>query len=189
MDQIGFLNLEYFFYSVYRLFSDAEVPELTARFGEWVNTLELLGLLISFFLLVALVYTKMRASQAHHGILEAREEAIRQVAGEEHVQNQRWQHVVQLVNSGNPNDWRQAIIEADIILGLMLESLQIPGDTIGEKLKAVDRSRLTTLDLAWDAHRVRNEIAHAGSTYDLTQREARRVVDLYRRVLEEFDFT
>ena len=43
---IHFLNLEYFFYSVYRLFSDAEVPELTARFGEWVNTLELLGLLI-----------------------------------------------------------------------------------------------------------------------------------------------
>lgn len=188
MDQVGFLNLEYFFYAVYRLVSDAEVPELAARFGSFVDRLELIGLIASFFLLIALIYTKMRESQALHGIHEAREEAVKRVAGEEKVKNERWKHVMALVNSSNPNDWRQAVMESDIILGLLLDELQVPGDTIGEKLKAVDRTRFTTLDFAWDAHRVRNEVAHTGSTYDLTQREARRVIDLFRRVFEEFDF-
>jgi hypothetical protein len=42
------------------------------------------------------------------------------------------------------------------------------------------------LDEAWEAHRVRNQVAHEGSDFILSQREARRAVELYRKVFEAY---
>ncbi len=105
------------------------------------------------------------------------------------LRNERWERVLTHVNSDNPNDWRIAIIEADVMLDELALRLNLPGNTLGERLKQAVRGDFKTLDQAWEAHRVRNEIAHAGSDFVLTQREAKRVVDLYERVFEEFRFS
>ncbi|GMU74469.1 MAG: hypothetical protein AMXMBFR44_6660 [Candidatus Campbellbacteria bacterium] len=102
--------------------------------------------------------------------------------------NERWQHVEELAASDNPGDWRVAIIEADIMLNELVSSMGYDGDTLGDKLKRIEKSDFTTLDLAWEAHKVRNRIAHSGSDFILTAREAKRVVGLYREVLQEFDY-
>src|SRR3989344_4757069 len=60
------------------------------------------------------------------------------------------------------------------------------GETLGERLKSVPREKMQSLTSAWEAHKIRNEIAHAGSDFILTQREARSAIDNYRRVFEEF---
>jgi hypothetical protein len=100
--------------------------------------------------------------------------------------NPQWERILSHVESLNKNDWRLAIIEADIMLGGILDRLQLPGDTMGEKMKAVEKSDFTTIDFAWEAHKIRNQIAHEGEGFVITQREARRVIELYRRVFEEF---
>ena len=100
--------------------------------------------------------------------------------------NSHWERILNHVDSMNENDWRLAILEADIMLGGLLDTLSLPGDTIGDKLKAVEKSDFTTVDNAWDAHKIRNEIAHSGLSFNLNQREAKRVIDLYRTVFEEF---
>lgn len=102
--------------------------------------------------------------------------------------NAVWREVEQKINSVNPSDWRLAIIEADVLLDEMLEQMGLPGDHLGERLKAADRSFFNTLDEAWQAHKVRNIIAHQGSSYQLAYNEAKKTVDLYRRVFEEFYF-
>jgi hypothetical protein len=104
------------------------------------------------------------------------------------VKNLRWDKVMEHISSTNENDWRLAIIESDIILSDLLETMNLPGDSIGEKLKAVSKGDFKTLDMAWEAHKVRNEIAHAGSDFNLSNREAVRVVGLFRSVFEEFDY-
>ena len=58
------------------------------------------------------------------------------------------------------------------------------GDTVGDKMKQVERSDFNTIDLAWDAHKVRNRIAHEGSEHDLNAREVRRVIALYPQLLD-----
>ena len=58
----------------------------------------------------------------------------------------------------------------------------------GEKLRDANPLQFSTLDLAWQAHKVRNDIAHAGEGFHLSEREANATIDLYRRVFEEFDF-
>jgi len=100
--------------------------------------------------------------------------------------NPKWQKIQDHVESINENNWKLAIIEADIMLGEVLDNLSLPGETIGDKLKAVERSDFTTVDLAWEAHKIRNQIAHEGSSFLLNQRETKRILSLYQAVFEEF---
>ncbi|MES2216751.1 MAG: hypothetical protein V4481_05675 [Patescibacteria group bacterium] len=100
----------------------------------------------------------------------------------------RWNTVMTHIESDNPNDWKQAILEADIMLDDLLENLGYRGNTIGDKLKRVDSAHFLTLQDAWDAHTVRNKIAHEGSSFELNQMEAQAVIKQYKKVFEEFYF-
>lgn len=104
----------------------------------------------------------------------------------EQFKNQRWEHVMELMKTNNQNDWRQAIIEADIILDEMLRRMGYKGLTIGDMLKEVDPADFATLQKAWDAHKFRNEIAHTGSEFKISRDEAERVINLYKSVFGEF---
>ena len=93
------------------------------------------------------------------------------------------------LESTNPSDWRLAILEADIMLEEMVSAMpNLHGENLGERLRAVEASDFTTIDKAWEAHKVRNQIAHQGADFLLSEREARRVLMLYRDVFNEFRF-
>ena len=102
--------------------------------------------------------------------------------------NERWIRVQNLISSTSSSDWRQAIIEADIILDEMLNRMGYEGDSIGDKLKQIEESDFITLNKAWEAHKIRNHIAHRGGDFLFSKQEAERVVNLYRQVFEEFYF-
>lgn len=106
---------------------------------------------------------------------------------DEQVVNPKWEKVLSHVESLNESDWRIAVIEADIILAELLEKLSLPGDTIGDKLKAVEKSDFKTLDDAWEAHKIRNRISHDGQNFMLNQRDARIAIDQYEKVFKEFE--
>ena len=62
------------------------------------------------------------------------------------------------------------------------------GFSIGEILKFTDKSKLGTLDNAWAAHKVRNEIAHQGLDYVLTRTKVEEAIANYEKVFEELNF-
>lgn len=98
----------------------------------------------------------------------------------------RWDKVQQHISSANPNDWKQAIIDADIMLDDILTKLGYQGESVGEKLKRIADGDMKHKQDAWDAHMVRNRIAHDGSAYDISQVDAQQVINMYKRVFEEF---
>lgn len=98
----------------------------------------------------------------------------------------RWETVKAHITSTNPNDWRQAIIDADIMLDNLLSKMGYQGETVGEKLKRVAKGDFATLDDAWEAHKVRNMIAHQGSSVPLAEHDAKKAFDSYKRVFDEF---
>jgi hypothetical protein len=100
--------------------------------------------------------------------------------------NRRWQEVEAHVASHNPNDWKLAIIEADVMLEKMLEEAGFAGATIAERLRSASGRSFQTIDDAWQAHRVRNQIAHGGSDFVLTQRMAQTTIVQYKKVFQEF---
>lgn len=104
------------------------------------------------------------------------------------IHGARWRDVMLHVNSENSNDWRQAILEADVMLDDAISKRGYIGDGVGEKMKQVAKGDINTIDDAWEAHKMRNRIAHEGSNFELNQREARRVVSLYEKVLKELSY-
>lgn len=104
------------------------------------------------------------------------------------MQKQKWEKVLGHVNSENPAEWRLAILEADVILDEMTQSIGFRGETLGERLKNVSKGDFKTLDIAWEAHKIRNAIAHEGSDFLLSQRESKRVIGLYEQVFKEFSY-
>lgn len=78
--------------------------------------------------------------------------------------------------------WRIGILEADNMLEHVLRDKGYQGETVGEMLKSAS---FKTVQLAWDAHAIRNRIAHQGSDFELTEREAKRAFNLYESVFRE----
>lgn len=102
--------------------------------------------------------------------------------------NPRWQLVGKYYNSANQSDWKLAILEADIMLYEVLDKSGFQGISIGEMLKNTDRSKLATLDNAWSAHKIRNEIAHQGLDFILTRTKVEEAIANYEKVFEELNF-
>ena len=73
----------------------------------------------------------------------------------------------------------------DVTLGDALAEAGYIGATIGEQLKITNPLQVTNLRLAWDAHMLRNKIAHGGEGFELTVREVQVAIDNYKRVFEE----
>ncbi len=97
----------------------------------------------------------------------------------------RWQKILDNVNSDNQNNWKVAILDADILLSDVLGEQGYFGETVADKLKDAQGSGLSTLQSAWEAHKVRNTVAHTAE-YVISQHEARRAISLYEQFFNEF---
>src|SRR3989344_3841549 len=187
---IHFLNLSYFFRLIYDLLTGGGTPggDIWSTFMVFVASLwvvvTILAFIISFIALAVLIHSTIRMLEAK------RQEAPRYATQHPEVaetrrDHNRWNHIMTLIESAHENDWRQAIIEADIMLDDLLSQLGYHGDTLGEKLRAADPARFRTLQNAWEAHKVRNEIAHQGSSFPLTDHVAYRTIRNYEAVMRE----
>lgn len=194
MDQIHFLNIEYFFNLIVELFRGLGNPD--APIGFTINhTLTVIknSILIGVPLLIVLLillwaYYQMRILELRRYEKEKIFEKIRQAQQRhEHDQgNERWEHIESLFQSDSQADWRMAIIEADSMLDELLISMGFPGDSIGERLKSIDSpSQFPNLEDAWEAHKIRNKIAHEGIQYKLTERDKNRVHAMYKRIFHK----
>jgi hypothetical protein len=147
-----------------------------------------LAYLLCILMLVLYVYASTRKHQLE--ILQADLQEKRERIYEEHFKsgpkNNRIQDVMTHIGSDSPNDWKLAIIEADIILDEILKNAGYAGNSLGERLKSIAPSQLQSLDDAWQAHKVRNQVAHAGADFILTRKLAEDTIKQYRRVFYEF---
>ncbi len=153
-----------------------------------IRDLSMFGLFFAFCLLVMAIYIRVRIIQVEHGGFHHREEeeARKRAPAPSSGVSSRWDMIVALANSDNESDWRRAIIEADIMLDKALSDRGYPGGTLGEKLKLANPLQFHTLQSAWEAHKVRNAIAHLGEGFPITPRDIRLTIDQYRQVFEEF---
>ena len=121
---------------------------------------------------------------AHH----MKEKARKAKAGEGVSKNERWLKILDYVTSSVPSDWKLAVLEADSMLGTLLENLNFKGENLGERLKNADRDKFKSLTQAWEVHTIRNKIAHEGPNFDLSDREAKRVIAIYEQIFREFGY-
>ena len=192
MGNVNFLNLEYIILRIYELIVglNVDVEEVPWQVLYWGGQAVLLGLTLSVVLLAFIVYTRIRIVFVEHEGFGKQDSGVHAKEEEPELEtgNSRWEQVVLLAASPNESDWRRAVIEADVMLGDLLTNQGYRGATIGDQLKDANPLQFTTLDLAWKAHKVRNDIAHGGEGFVLTERDVRATIDMYGRVFEEFNF-
>lgn len=180
-------NVEYWFRQLYEWFyrshatlSFAGFEAAVANLWTWIIVM---GYALSVTGLFVIVYCTVRLFE-----LRKREEEYYSTlttlpdAGGVHP---RWAHIESLIEGKSSSQWREAIIEADVMLDDVLARQGYVGDGVGEKLKAIESSKLASLQDAWEAHKVRNQIAHVGSTFDLTESLASRTIARYENVFRE----
>ena len=107
---------------------------------------------------------------------------------EEMSKNERWVKTLHYLFSQHMGDWKLAVIEADSMLEELVNQLGFKGENLGEKLKAASHDNFRHLNFAWEAHAVRNRIAHEGTSFEFPQREAKRVIALYEQIFRDYDF-
>jgi hypothetical protein len=196
---IHFLNVSYFFQLLYNLylvvtghgtgattassFSLASFTQLASNIWLFVS---LLAYLLCILLIGGIVYYSTRLYQTAEEE-KAKYTTISKHAMDEKLEHSRWSYIRQLIESPQESDWRTSILEADIMLDELLNRLGYVGDSIGDKLKGVSESHFHTLQDAWEAHKVRNDIAHQGSQFQLSPNLAYRTIGHYENVFREFN--
>jgi hypothetical protein len=164
-----------------------------------LNTLYVILSFLAIFFIAVIIYSSIRMFEVrakehahlHHEIEEYRHnQAMREEKnrGQGIFKNEKWRRVLDYLFSNNPNDWKLAVIEADLILLDLLTQLGFKGDSLGDKLKNADPKTFRYISSAWEAHNVRNKIAHEGSIFELSLHEAKRVIAIYEQIFVEFGY-
>ncbi len=153
----------------------------------WWPAFQIISVLVSAAAVIWGIYSYFRLRQVEHEEekIFGHEDMDAILTAAAKPENDRWEKILKHAYSENPAEWRQAIMDADVMLDETLRDLQYHGEGLGEMLKSVEPTDMLTLDAAWDAHKVRNRIAHDGQSFDLTERETRRVISLYEAVFKE----
>ena len=155
---------------------------------------------VSLFFLTIISYTSIRMFEIRkkehkylrHEIIEyAHHQAEREKKkqeGDRVSKNERWIKTLHYLFSQHSSDWKLAVIEADSMLEELMSQLGFKDETLGDKLKGATQENFRSLSSAWEAHTVRNRIAHEGVSFELSQHEAKRVIALYEPIFREYGF-
>jgi hypothetical protein len=183
-------NVEFFFRLLYdcirgACYGDTNLswlPVLLAKIWLWIVYVGYAVSVLAIFLIVYItvrIFELRKREEEYYGTLILAPEA-------EQDGHPRWAHIKSLVEGSNPSEWKEAIIEADILLEEVLTNAGYDGKGVGEKLANANTLTFRTLEDAWEAHKVRNQIAHEGSSYQLTETVVRRTMARFENVFREF---
>jgi hypothetical protein len=194
-----FLNVEYLFFLVAQFIGNIFSIAFLEKMRIFATILVVLFIAIVIYLLVLLYEYKKEKEQkkALHTAVAPMTPAMAKAgetptgdaipAAPKVVRNETWESIRAKLLSENESDWRLAIIEADIYLDRLLDDRGFHGDTTSDKLKQVTTGDLASIQIAWEAHKVRNRIAHDGAAFSLTQPEARRILSYFEIVFRDLE--
>ncbi len=146
------------------------------------------SLVLSILFFAGIVWLFLRTREVHHSE-HKKYEPIHVEEVEAKGRMIQWQIVLNHINSENPAEWKLGILEADNMLDEILEDQGYLGKTVADKLKAMNPSRITSYQELWEAHKVRNEIAHGGAIdMELSKKTARDTVTNFGKAFKELGY-
>jgi hypothetical protein len=100
---------------------------------------------------------------------------------------EKWDKILTQGTSEDENERKMALIAADSLVDNILKSVGYDGENLGERLKQIEKADLTSLDALWEAHKIRNRIAHEAD-YRLTKEDAFSALTNYGKALRELNY-
>ena len=152
--------------------------------SEFVVDLQWIALVLTVGLILVMVVLYRRMRRLTEKIAAQQEVAPSEPAMGGPLKN-RWEEIMRHIDSPREGEWKFAIIEADKLVDDQLKT-RFAGETMGERLMNIDKTKLLTIDGLWEAHKVRNRLAH-DTNYFLRHAEAVRAIRLFEQTLKELE--
>lgn len=153
-------------------------------FSAALNILKVTGIILSFVFGAFLVWIVIKSrNRIAKKVTELKSEINPPEAGESKY-DAKWKEIRQHLESLSDAEWKFAVIEADNILEDILGQMGFPGDTLGEKMKQINKNQLASINELWEAHKLRNTIVH-DPDYQVRYNDARTAVGQYEKALRE----
>lgn len=83
----------------------------------------------------------------------------------------------------NPASYITTVINADKLLDKAMMEMGLPGKTMGERLKK-NGDKFTNLNGVWQAHKLRNAIAHEPDV-EVSYKRAHNALSIYKQALKD----
>jgi hypothetical protein len=158
---------------------------LAAAYATNLGLLEFFSIIISAALIAGIVILIIKTNWLGIKVERFRHIVLKTDLSKEHAQK-TWAKIEEHFFKGGENDLKIAIIDADKLLGEALREAGIRGATIGDRLKNVRPNQIPNLDQLWQAHRVRNDIAHQ-PTFALKRDLAEKTLAIYEETFRQFE--
>lgn len=100
--------------------------------------------------------------------------------------NQSIKKADQVLKTGDENAKKSLIVEMDAVLGKSLRDLYGKNSVAENLRKAKSRFNSVTYQKAWDAHKIRNKIAHEPG-YSFSDKDLRDSILNFNQVLKSFN--
>ena len=88
------------------------------------------------------------------------------------------------LEKSNPQSYNMAVVEGNKLLDKTMMEMGIPGKTMGERLKKCGKEKYSQLNAVWNAHKLRNQIAHEPG-FKLEYHQARHALTIYKTALKD----
>ncbi len=169
---------------------NVDLAQISLNIQDWVLSsetvfvLKIIALAITVVMSVIAVILFNKTHEMNHTLAVLQSPAPSEPAEGGPLQN-RWEEIMRHVDSIREAEWKFAIIEADKLVDDQLKN-HFPGETMGERLMNIDKTKLLSIDGLWEAHKVRNRLAH-DMNYFLRHAEALRAIRLYEQTLKELE--
>ena len=84
----------------------------------------------------------------------------------------------------NSQSYNMAVVEGDKLLDKAMMEMGIPGKTMGERLKKCGKEKYSQLNAVWNAHKLRNQIAHEHG-FHVEYRQSLHALATYKQALKD----
>jgi hypothetical protein len=153
---------------------------ITAYFSN-LGMLEFFGLIIALIFFAGVIYFVIETGWFTYRVGLFRHIILQSNISKKDAQ-ESWRHIEEYLYRGGESDLKVAILEADKLLNDALREAGIMGIQLGDRLKKTTSSQVPNLNELWQAHKLRNQIAHEPN-FKMKRDLAERALGIYETAL------
>lgn len=169
---------------LFSLWGKAQILAENFHFGTVLDVWKTAGFLATLIFAVLLMWVVLKSKERAINKPEEAKIRLNPSKSGEGKHNARWKEVRSHLESLREAEWKFAVIEADKMAETALAEAGFPGETMGERMTLISKDQLNSIDDLWQAHKLRNIIAH-DPNHQVKYGEVRGAVEKYEKALRE----
>lgn len=149
---------------------------------DWLLTLKIIFIVVSLIFIGFIIFALVKTTWLKKLFLWDLEEFLTYRPYGMAKFEKKWQKIKERLASDTESEWKLSIIEADELINDTLSRMEIPGESLGEKLTKVTSDTLPNVEELKNIRKIRNSIIR-DPTYKLSLEEAKRAMAVYEKAL------